>query len=267
MPTWRVSEQLPASLSAFDLVILDEASQSDARELPALLRGKKVLVVGDDRQVSPSAAFLSIANIERLRENLLSEFPFRGQVEPGASLYDLARVVFPDRFVMLKEHFRCVEPIIRFSMGFYDEALIPLRIPKGIERLDPPLVDILVEDGERRGKSKVNPPEAEVIVDEIERIINDPHLATIGGSDARPRSIGVISLIGSEQAAFVQKRLMDRIGEAAMVHHRIICGDSATFQGDERDIVFLSMIADRNRKQAQMARQYEQRFNVALSRT
>ena len=39
MPSWRVSEQLPASFGGFDLVILDEASQSDARELPALLRG------------------------------------------------------------------------------------------------------------------------------------------------------------------------------------------------------------------------------------
>jgi len=266
MPTWRVSEQLPASLSAFDVVILDEASQSDARELPALLRGKKVLVVGDDRQVSPSAAFLSIANIGRLRENFLKEFPYPGQVEPGASLYDLARVMFPDKFVMLKEHFRCTEPIIRFSMQFYDEPLIPLRVPKGIERLDPPLIDILVEDGERRGKSKVNPPEAEVILDEIERIITDPHLANVAEGAGRPRSIGVISLIGSEQAAFIQKRLMDRVGEAAMVRHRIICGDSATFQGDERDIVFLSMIADRKRKQSQTAVQYEQRFNVALSR-
>jgi len=266
MPAWRVSEQLPASLSAFDLVILDEASQSDVRELPALLRGKKILVVGDDRQVSPSAAFLSIANIQRLRSNFLAEFPFRGQVEPGASLYDLARVMFPTDFVMLKEHFRCVEPIIRFSMQFYDEPLIPLRVAKGIERLDPPLVDIFVEDGARRGKSKVNPPEAEVIVSEIERIIADPHLSMVGGSDPRPRSLGVISLIGSEQAAFIQKALMDRIGEAAMVRHRIICGDSATFQGDERDIVFLSMVADRARKQSQTAMQYEQRFNVALSR-
>ncbi|MBM3272943.1 DNA helicase [Candidatus Kaiserbacteria bacterium] len=266
MPTWRVSEQLPASLGTFDLVILDEASQSDARELPALLRGKKVLVVGDDRQVSPSAAFLSIASIERLRENFLSEFPFRSQVEPGASLYDLARVMFPDKFVMLKEHFRCVEPIIRFSMQFYDEPLIPLRIPKAIERLDPPLVDILVEDGERSGKSKVNPNEAEVVVNEIEKFINDPKLTMIEGIDSRPRSIGVISLIGSEQAAFIQKCLIDRIGEAAMVRHRIICGDSATFQGDERDVVFLSMIADRKRKQSQTALQYEQRFNVALSR-
>ena len=51
-----------------------------------------------------------------------------------------------------------------------------------------------------------------------------------------------------------------------MVRHRIACGDSATFQGDERDIVFLSMVADRKRKQSQTAMQYEQRFNVALSR-
>ena len=266
MPTWRVSEQLPTSFGAFDLVILDEASQSDARELPALLRGKKILVVGDDRQVSPSAAFLSIARIGRLRDNFLSEFPYRAQVEPGASLYDLSRVMFPNRFVMLKEHFRCVEPIIRFSMQFYNEPLIPLRIPRGVERLDPPLIDIYVEDGERRGKSKVNPAEAEVIVAEIEKIIADPILAVVGGDNNHPRSIGVISLIGAEQAAFIQKKLMERIGEAAMVRHRIMCGDSATFQGDERHIIFLSMIADKKRKQAQTATQYEQRFNVALSR-
>ena len=266
MPTWRVSEQLPAAFGAFDLVILDEASQSDARELPALLRGKKILIVGDDRQVSPSAAFLSIASIGRLRDNFLSEFPYGVQVEPGASLYDLSRVMFPDRFVMLKEHFRCVEPIIRFSMRFYNEPLIPLRVPKGVERLDPPLIDIFVEDGERRGKSKVNPAEAEVILGEIEKIVADPVLSVFGGDRSRPRSIGVISLIGSEQAVFIQKQLMERVGEAAMVRHRIVCGDSATFQGDERDIIFLSMIADRNRKQAQTATQYEQRFNVALSR-
>jgi hypothetical protein len=136
MPSWRVSEQLPAALGSFDLVILDEASQSDAREIPTLLRGKKVLVVGDDRQVSPSVAFLSIANVQRLRQNYLAEFPFGSEVEPGSSIYDLARVMFPDRFVMLKEHFRCVEPIIRFSMKFYNQELVPLRVPKASERLD-----------------------------------------------------------------------------------------------------------------------------------
>jgi very-short-patch-repair endonuclease len=265
MPTWRVSEQLPAELASFDLVIMDEASQSDARELPALLRGKKVLVVGDDRQVSPSSAFLSIANIARLRQNFLSEFPFRAEVEPGASIYDLARVMFPAKFVMLKEHFRCVEPIIRFSMQFYNENLIPLRVPKPSERLAPPLIDIFVEDGRRRGRSKVNPAEAEIVVREIEKIVGAGS-STAGDNCAPVRSIGVVSLIGSEQALHIQKLLMERIGEAAMVRHRIVCGDSATLQGDERDVVFISMVADGSRKQSQTSTQYQQRFNVALSR-
>ena len=265
MPTWRVSEQLPARLGSFDLVILDEASQSDARELPALLRGKKILVVGDDRQVSPSSAFLSIANIARLRHNFLSEFPFRAEVEPGASIYDLARVMFPAKFVMLKEHFRCVEPIIRFSMQFYNENLIPLRVPKPSERLNPPLIDIYVEDGQRRGKSKVNPGEAEIIVSEIENIVKATPPA-VDGVSPLAWSIGVISLIGADQALYIQKLLMERIGEAAMVRHRVVCGDSATLQGDERDIVFVSMVADCSRKQSQTSIQYQQRFNVALSR-
>jgi len=58
------------------LISLLDASQSDARELPALLRGKKVLVVGDDRQVSPSAAFLSIANTGAATTNFLSDLSF-----------------------------------------------------------------------------------------------------------------------------------------------------------------------------------------------
>jgi hypothetical protein len=72
-----------------------------------------------------------------------------------------------------------------------------------------------------------------VIVAEIEKIIADPILSVVDGDNDQPRSIGVISLVGAEQAAFVQKGLMERIGEAAMVRHRIMCGDSATFQGDE----------------------------------
>jgi hypothetical protein len=45
--------------------------------------------------------------------------------------------------------------------------------------------------GERRGKSKVNPLEADVIVSQIEEIVRDPEKAIIAG-DARPRSIGII---------------------------------------------------------------------------
>ncbi len=173
MPTWRVAEQLPADLAAFDLVILDEASQSDVTELPALLRGRKILAVGDDRQVSPTPPFVTQSKIEQLRHHFLRDLPYKSLLEPGESLYDLMRAVFPDSRLMLKEHFRCVEPIIRFSMQFYPEKLVPLRIPSAQERLDPPLIDIFVPHGERDGARKINRAEAEVIVEEIAAIAAD----------------------------------------------------------------------------------------------
>ncbi len=172
--------------------------------------------------------------------------------------------MFPDKFVMLREHFRCVEPIIQFSTQFYTEALVPLRIPTAHERIDPPLVDIYVPDGRRTG-DKINLREAQVIVAEVLRIIESPGLSRVGDGD-RWRSIGVISLIGSKQAALINRMLLEALGEETILRHRISCGDSATFQGNERDIIFLSMVADPASKQAQTALHFEQRFNVAMSR-
>ena len=258
MPSWRVAEQLPAKLGAVDLVILDEASQSDITELPALLRGKKILVVGDDRQVSPTAPFVTHEKIEQLVHHFLKDAPFKNLMRPGDSLYDLMRAVFPDDRLMLKEHFRCVEPIVRFSMQFYQEELVPLRIPTAAERLDPPLVDIYVPYGIRSNRRKINEAEAEVIVREIARIARLPSMAN--------RSIGVISLIGDEQADLIRVKLGEELGEELIQRHSILCGDSATFQGTERDIVFLSMVADESHRKALTGLRYQQRFNVAASR-
>jgi very-short-patch-repair endonuclease len=258
MPTWRVAEQLPAELGVLDLVIIDEASQSDITELPALLRGKKIIVVGDDRQVSPTAPFVTQEKIGQLRHHYLGDMPFKSLLEPGESIYDLMRAVFPDERLMLKEHFRCVEPIIRFSMQFYPEKMLPLRIPGAHERLDPPLVDIYVPHGTRTKQRKVNAAEADVIVEEIATLTARPEM--------RNRTIGVISLVGAEQAEHIRSRMSETIGEEIMQRHSILCGDSATFQGSERDIVYLSMVADSANKTALTMPRYEQRFNVAVSR-
>jgi very-short-patch-repair endonuclease len=82
----------------------------------------------------------------------------------------------------------------------------------------------------------------------------------------RERTIGVISLVGKEQAEHIRLRLSEVIGEEIMQRHLILCGDSATFQGSERDIVYLSMVADSSNKTALTMQRYEQRFNVAVSR-
>ncbi|MDP1057405.1 hypothetical protein Q6324_28050, partial [Klebsiella pneumoniae] len=85
------------------------------------------------------------------------------------SIYDLFKVVFAKSAVMLREHFRCVAPIIEYSKReFYNHELKPLRMPKASERLDPPLVDVYVIDGYRN--KDINLPEARFIVDEIRAI-------------------------------------------------------------------------------------------------
>jgi len=257
MPTWRVSESLPSELGSFDLVIVDEASQSDVLAVPALLRGRKVLIVGDDKQVSPSAPFVEERKILQLRHNYLDGQPFAPLLLPGASLYSLAKAMFPGERIMLREHFRCVEPIIRFSFQFYDEPLIPLRLPSAAERLDPPLIDVFVTDG-RKVTGKKNPAEARAIVDEIARLVAEPCF--------KGRTIGVVSLIGAQQAHYIQTLLLERIGEQAFIEHAITCGDSATFQGKERDIMFVSMVECPRSQSAKTALQFQQRFNVALSR-
>lgn len=257
MPSWRISESLPSTLGSFDLVIFDEASQSDISALPALLRASKVLIVGDDKQVSPTAAFIEEQKLRSLRMHYLDGQPFGALLLPGNSLYELALACYPGRRIMLREHFRCVEPIIRFSFQFYTEEIIPVRLPKASERLSPPLIDVHVTHG-RKDKANRNFAEAEAIVDEVARIVADPKMAG--------RSIGVISLIGAKQAQLIQAMLLERIGEDAYERHDIACGDSAIFQGKERDIVMLSMVECPETCTSKTALPYQQRFNVALSR-
>jgi len=259
MPHWRVSESLPAEPCSFDLVVLDEASQSDVWAVPSLIRGKQVLIVGDDKQVSPTAIGVKEADIKQLKSQYLHDLPHGHLMLPGTSIYDLAKVLFAQDSVMLREHFRCVQAIIQFSNNhFYSKEIRPLRVPKASERLVPPLIDVYVKGGTRVGKQKVNPHEAKAIVQEIRQIVEQKEFAH--------RTIGVVSLLGSEQAKVIRKRLITEIGEDRILKHGIQCGDAMTFQGNERDIIFISMIATAEILQAQTSRVFEQRYNVAASR-
>lgn len=260
MPHWRISEALPSVLGCFDLVIIDEASQSDFSALPALLRAEKVLIVGDDKQVSPEGIGLEEEKIRVLMARCLESQVelFRSQMTPERSIYDLFKVVFAESSTMLKEHFRCVGPIIEYSKReVYNHELKPLRLPKPSERLDPPLIDVFLEDGCRL-ENKLNHVEARYIVDEIKRICLDPTMSR--------RTIGVVSLLGNQQALKIWEMLENELGPKIMRRHQIACGDARTFQGKERDIIFLSMVVSKNQVQAATKDSVAQRFNVAASR-
>jgi very-short-patch-repair endonuclease len=257
LPQWRISETLPAEMGLFDLVIIDEASQSDISSLPAILRGKKLLVVGDHKQVSPSAVGVSEGKITAAYERLLKDQPHGAHMTADKSIYDLARVVFAGQSVMLKEHFRCVPEIIEYSnREFYNGEIRALRIPRENERLDPPLVDVFVQGGNRTGDKNV--PEAKAIVDEIEDIIQNPDMAG--------RSIGVVTLLGSEQARLISEMISTRIPPEDIVGRDIVVGQPAAFQGRERDVILLSMVTAPGDRSLSSALSQQQRLNVAMSR-
>jgi very-short-patch-repair endonuclease len=176
---------------------------------------------------------------------------------PERSVYDLAQVVFAGNSVMLKEHFRCVPAIIEFSnREFYENDIRALRVPKANERLDPPLVDVFVKGGFRQ--RDVNHPEAKAVVDEIEAILADPQFDG--------RSIGVVTLLGTAQAAHIHELVSERISPVDVVARKIAIGPPPVFQGRERDIMLVSMVLGPGDRAAANRADMNQRFNVALSR-
>ena len=263
VPCWimshaRISEAMPPDIGSFDLVIVDEASQSDLWALPAILRGKKILVVGDDKQVSPDGSFISGQKIQALKVRYLSGQPYGTEMTPEKSLYDLAARVFAAEQVMLREHFRCVPPIIAYANRlFYKGGIQPLRIPKTSERIEPPLVDIFVTDG-FRDKHDHNNYEAQAIAEEISIILKNEAFAS--------RTIGVVSLLGIDQAKHIDSIVRQQCDATELLHRKFACGEARTFQGSERDIMFLSMVVDSKNCHALSGLKFDQRFNVAASR-
>ena len=104
IPCWimtssQISDYLPPE-NLFDLVIIDESSQSDVTVLPGMLRGKQWLVVGDGKQVSPTESFISKEHMDGLRASLPS-CPLKNSLLPGQSFFDLCSHAFPNARVSL----------------------------------------------------------------------------------------------------------------------------------------------------------------------
>ncbi|MHB1047982.1 MAG: AAA domain-containing protein [Thermoanaerobaculia bacterium] len=266
MPLTRVAEQFDPRSSRFDVVIIDEASQSDVMALTALYLGREIVVVGDDEQVSPDAVGQDVESIEKLIDEHLRDVPNRQNFDGKLSVYDLAKSSFGGTLT-LREHFRCVPEIIQFSnLLSYPGAksLVPLRDPSRVTRR-PFVVPYRVEAGSVR--SKVNEAEAQTIAALIVSALAEPEYGL--NESGRPISFGVISLVGEEQAYFIDNILRQRISPREYERRRVLCGNAAQFQGDERDVIFLSMVDVSDGGGPLALRQddrFKKRFNVAVSR-
>ncbi len=261
MPLHRVWDTVYPTPGMFDVVIVDEASQCGVEALPLFYLGKKILIVGDDKQISPDAVGLPRDAVHRLMEEFLCDFQFKSSFDVESSLFDHGKLRYGTQRITLREHFRCMPEIIRFSndLCYSDTPLIPLR-QYGPNRLSP-LEHVFVRGGYRKGSNNqtTNPPEADAIVERIVEICSD--------SRYDGKTMGVVVLQGEKQAGLIDDLLLKSLGAEEMERRRLVCGNPYSFQGDERDIMFLSLVAASNERIGPLTKAAdERRFNVAASR-
>lgn len=261
MPINKALESLDPRANKFDVIIIDEASQSDVSSLAILYMGKKLVIVGDDKQVSPMAVGVEDRKITSLQEQYIKDkIPNAHLYTAKTSIYDIAKTTFQP--LMLREHFRCVPEIIGFSnMLSYDGKIKPLRDASNSTLL-PAVVNYRVAGGKRDAKTNLG--EAQTIIALMQACFEQPEYAG--------KSFGVISMLGDEQVKLIQQQIELKLKPQDIIGRNILCGNSANFQGDERDVIFLSLV-DSGAENGPLHMlnfgpddSYRKRYNVAVSR-
>ncbi|MBN1441255.1 MAG: DUF3320 domain-containing protein, partial [Planctomycetes bacterium] len=223
----------PRSLR-FDVVIFDEASQIAPEDaVGAIGRADQLVVVGDSRQLPPTAFFQKQeSGVDPLLEDE-EEAPDLESILDECVAAGLPRS-------MLRWHYRSRhESLIRFSnRHFYDERLLTFPSPQG-EEPGAGVSFVHVPGGRYgRGASRTNEVEADRVARAvIEHLRSRPDL-----------SLGVGTFTQAQQIAILDRleelRREDESLEAQFSADRdehFFVKNLENIQGDERDVIFISV--------------------------
>ena len=115
MPIYRIAEQLRVTPNMFDVVVVDEASQAGLEATFLQYLAPKIVVIGDDKQVSPAAVGTDQQVLRDLAAQYLYDDKYKASwQDPQRSLFDEAKMRYGG-LITLVEHRRCVPEIIGFS--------------------------------------------------------------------------------------------------------------------------------------------------------
>jgi very-short-patch-repair endonuclease len=261
-----VSQVLPSDQPHFDVVVFDEASQvRPAEAIPAILRGRQLVVAGDERQLPPTD-FFSGSNVEADEEE-----DHEAALRVDSSFQSILEAMDPFvKFRMLQWHYRSRdERLIAFSNAhLYDRSLTTfpgVAGPDCIEHVHVPF------DPARASSTVSSDPEVERAVELI-----------LGHADARPEmSLGVIAM-GSKHAERIEEALRSALGAERGDLEEFFDEDRdepffvkniERVQGDERDAIILSIGYGKNEDGRLLyrfgplnAEGGERRLNVAVTR-
>ncbi|MFD3000209.1 AAA domain-containing protein [Pontibacter toksunensis] len=255
VPCWLASPETVSAVlpleQCFDLVIFDEASQCFAETgLPAMQRGKQMVIAGDEQQLKPSDLYRarwSASEVEEVEE-LSAE-----------SLLQLSSLYLPQ--TMLTQHYRSRYPeLIEFSnRHFYRHKLELIPELQDANARTPAIKFVKVYG---LWQDNANLPEAERVVELIVQLLQ-----------AGQEDVGVITFNYTQQM-LVQDLLEDKAQEqGVVVPASVLVKNIENIQGDEKEVIILS-IGYAPDAQGRMAMQFgslnqaggENRLNVAITR-
>lgn len=254
MPCWMAS---PESVSAifpmaevFDLIIFDEASQCFAeRGVPAMYRGKQIVIAGDDKQLKPNELY-------QVRWDEDSEHP---DLEVD-SLLDMAKRYLPTTH--LQGHYRSQSlELIDFSNRHFYEGRLRLLPDRHVLNEQQPAIEYHNVGG--IWENNTNRLEAETIVNRVIDLIKQ-----------NPKQeIGIVTFNAPQQVLIMDLFEEACAKESISVPASLFIKNIENVQGDEKDIIIFSVgyAKDKNNK---LKMQFgslsltggENRLNVAVTR-
>lgn len=282
------SKEFMENYPTFDVVIIDEVSKATPPELLLpMLKGKKIILVGDHHQLPP---LLGDDTLEETLKGMLEENPnFDGAQELKSllreSLFERLFNNLPSTHKqMLALQYRMHEKIMHSITPFYakEENGLQCGLPDsdaardhGLEGqfvgrddhllwIDMPAEKPFLEEQVKGGTSRYNEGELQT----IRSILTDLNSAVMEAKKAgripqdAQKSVGVISFYG-EQVKKINRLLQQ---ELQLPHLQFRTGTVDKFQGMEMDVILVSMVRNTPKGgDIGFARDYR-RLNVALSR-
>lgn len=270
LPCWAITSlsargRVPFVPNFFDLLVIDEASQCDiASALPLLYRARRVVVIGDPMQLRHISTLPKSQDHQLLsKHGLIDDFP--GWAYSTQSLFDLASTLCKSEdIISLRDHHRSHADIIEFSNAqFYGNNL---RVATNYNWLRRPSKEgPAVRWIEVRGHAirpstggAINEIEAQAVVQEIKRLINQGYKGSIGVvSPFRAQANRIRDLVQADDS------LSARIGDFDFLVDTV-----HKFQGDERDVIIFSPVVSAGVGDGALGflRNTPNLFNVAITR-
>ena len=241
MPIWITTAMSPQSIpvipEAFDMVVIDEATQCTLTNLlPLIYRAKCLAVIGDSEQLP------AIPNITPEAERYLAQrcgvedqLPYIGHC--NLDVFKIASQCLPRTIsdvIHLDEHYRSNPLIIGFANKHIYQRRLKLKRPLDVVRdvATYGVVPVNVAGNCQRGggnRSWFNTPEAKRVVSLTKQILSEPSL--------RHKSLGIVTPFKAQEQEIQRLLRQEQIGG------QVVVGTVYKYQGDEKDIMIFSIVA------------------------